>query len=197
VKDKNNIIDEITNFNLQSFKSTKYFFSFLKDLVPPILKFNFQNVIQLKLTVKRDPGILQKWRNTLLVVTHQGHILFLEESPLKNPSEKPNESEIKAENESKINEKKKKLKITDYIIIDELSEGILPNKLVYMYLKTSYGIRGNGKKDDKFVFQIWSYYTGNKKGKQLTLDALTQENLTKIINILNDNNDVNLTQINK
>lgn len=93
--------------------------------------------------------------------------------------------------------KRKKLKITDYIIIDELSEGILPNKLVYMYLKTSYGIMGNGKKDDKFVFQIWSYYTGNKKGKQLTLDALTQENLTKIINILNDNNDVNLTQINK
>ena len=197
VKDKNNIIDEITNFNLQSFKSTKYFFSFLKDLVPPILKFNFQNVIQLKLTVKRDPGILQKWRNTLLVVTHQGHILFLEESSLKNPSDKSNESEIKVENESKINEKKKKLKITDYIIKDELTEGILPNKLVYMYLKTSYGIMGNGKKDDKFLFQIWSYFTGNKKGKQLTVDALTQENLTKIINILNDNNDVNLTQINK
>jgi len=197
VKDKNNIIDEITNFNLQSFKSTKSFFSFLKGLVPPILKFNFQNVIQLKLTVKRDPGILQKWRNTLLVVTHQGHILFLEESTLKNPSEKPNESEIKVENESKINEKKTKLKIADYIIKDELSEGILPNKLVYMYLKTSYGIMGNGKKEDKYLFQIWSYYAGNKKGKQLTVDALTQENLTKIINILNDNNDVNLTQINK
>ena len=66
-----------------------------------------------------------------------------------------------------------------------------------MYLKTSYGIFGTGKKDDKYLFQIWSYYNGNKKYKQLNLDAITQENLTQIINVLNDNNDMNLTQINQ
>ena len=37
----------------------------------------------------------------------------------------------------------------------------------------------------------------NKKYKQLNVDAITQENLTQIINVLNDNNDMNLTQINK
>ena len=66
-----------------------------------------------------------------------------------------------------------------------------------MYLKTSYGIFGTGKKDDKYLFQIWTYYNGNKKNNQLTLDALSQENMTQILNVLNDNNDMNLTQINQ
>ena len=66
-----------------------------------------------------------------------------------------------------------------------------------MYLKTSYGIFGSGKKDDKYLFQIWSFYNGNKKNKQLDVDALSQDNLNKIINVLNDNNEIKLNQINK
>ena len=209
LKEKNDIIDEITNFNLHNFKRTQQFFSFLQDLVPKIIKFNYEDVIQLKLTVKRDAGIIKKWKNTILTVTYQGHILFLEETT-PSGTEKIKESTIKDENEkdkdkegneNKINEKEEKEKEeemnNDIIVKDELSEGILPSKLLYMYLKTSYGIFGIGKKDDKFLFQIWSYYNGNKKYKQLTVDAVTQENLTQIINVLNDNNDMNLTPINQ
>ena len=90
-----------------------------------------------------------------------------------------------------------KLLSNDIIVKDDLSEGILKKNLVYMYLKTSYGIFGTGKKDDKYLLQIWTYYNGNKKNNQLTLDALSQENMTQIINVLNDNNDMNLTQINQ
>ena len=205
LRDKNNIIDEITNFNLHNFKRTKNFFLFLQDLVPKILKFNYENVIQLKIIVKRDAGIIKKWKNTILTVTYQGHILFLEESTPSTNVEKLKESEVKEKEKEKENEKENenenKINIkeinNDIIVKDELSEGILPNKLLYMYLKTSYGIFGTGKKDDKYLFQIWSYYNGNKKYKQLNVDAITQENLTQIINVLNDNNDMNLTQINK
>ena len=201
LKDKNKIIDEITNFNLHNFKRTSQFFSFLDDLVPPIIKFNFSNYIQLKTTIKRDAGIIKKWKNTLLTVTYQGHILLLDEVAPTSNSEKIKEQPIKeekkkeTENENKINEEKKIN--NDIIVKDELSEGILPNKLVYMYLKTSYGIFGTGKKDDKYLFQLWAFYNGNKKNKQLNVDALSQENLTQIINVLNDNNDMNLTQINQ
>ena len=207
LKEKNKIIDEITNFNLHNFKQTQQFFSFLQDLVPKIRKFNYQNVIQLKLIVKRDAGLIKKWKNTLLTVTYQGHILFLEEPPQTNNTDQLKEStakennekgkEDKNENQNKINNPEEEKVNNDFIIKDELSEGILPNKLLYMYLKTSYGIFGTGKKDDKYLFQIWSYYNGNKKYKQLNLDAITQENLTQIINVLNDNNDMNLTQINQ
>ena len=203
LKDKNNIIDEITNFNLHNFKQTRHFFSFLTDLVPKTRKFNFENAIQLKLIIKRDAGLIKKWRNTLLIVTYQGHILLLEETLPVGNTEKIKESvnkeenEKEKENENKINIKQEEKINEDIIVKDELSEGIIPNKLLYMYLKTSYGIFGMGKKDDKYLFQIWSYYYGNKKYKQLNLDAITQENLTQIINVLNDNNDMNLTQINQ
>ena len=208
VKDKNNIIDEITNFNLHNFKKTKSFFEFLQNLVPQLLKFNYRDFIQLKIGVKRDAGIFQKWRNTILTVTYQGHILLLDEDKTQPVPSKSNEAEKKEENDKdkdnvkekdKNNENKIKVaeeKISSGIALkDELSDGILPNKLIYMYLKTSYGIFGTGKKDEKYLFQIWSYYVGDKKNKLLSVDATSQENLTQIINVLNDNNDMNLSKI--
>jgi hypothetical protein len=204
VKDKNNIINEITNFNLHNFKKTKSFFDFLQNLVPQLLKFNYKDFIQLKIGVKRDAGIFQKWRNTILTVTYQGHILLLDEDKTQPVPPKNNETEKKEENDKdKNNENENKINVTEEKISsgialkDELSEGILPNKLVYMYLKTSYGIFGTGKKDDKYLFQIWSYYVGDKKNKLLSVDATSQDNLTQIINVLNDNNDMNLTKIAK
>ena len=207
LKEKNKIIEEITNFNLLNFKSTKFFFSFLLDLVPEIRKFNYENFIQLKIYVKRDAGLFKKWRNTILIVTYQGHILFLEESSSFSNNEKlkestNNNSQIKGslnkENEIKedTNNIENKNK-NDIIVVDELSNGIVPNKLIYIYLKTSYGILIPEKKDDKYLFQLWSYYNGNKKSKELYFDAMNQETLTQVINILNDNNDVNITQIDK
>lgn len=216
IKDKNDIIDEITNFNLLNFKKTKSFFEFLQNLVPQLLKFNYRDFIQLKIGVKRDAGIFQKWRNTLLTVTYQGHILLLDEDKAQPVPAKSNGTEKKKENDNdknkdkdkdiindkdKNNENENKINVTEekvssgIAVKDELSEGILPNKLIYMYLKTSYGIFGTGKKDDKYLFQIWSYYVGDKKYKQLSVDATSQENLTQIINVLNDNNDMNLTKI--
>ena len=208
IKDKKNIIDEITNFNLHNFKKTKSFFEFLQNLVPNLLKFNYKDFIQLKIGVKRDAGIFQKWRNTILIVTYQGHILLLDEDKVQPVPSENNETEKKEEkdkdnvkgkkkkneNENKINVAEEKIS-SGIAVKDELSEGILPNKLIYMYLKTSYGIFGTGKKDDKYLFQIWSYYVGDKKNKLLSVDATSQENLTKIINVLNDNNDMNLTKI--
>ena len=208
IKDKKNIIDEITNFNLHNFKKTKSFFEFLQNLVPQLLKFNYRDFIQLKIGVKRDAGIFQKWRNTILTVTYQGHILLLDEDKAQPIPTKSNETEKKEENEKdnikekdKKNENENKINVAEekissgIAVKDELSEGILPNKLIYMYLKTSYGIFGTGKKDEKYLFQIWSYYVGDKKNKLLSVDATSQENLTQIINVLNDNNDMNLSKI--
>ena len=194
--EKNQIIEEITNFNLLNFKSTKHFFSFLLDLVPQIRKFNFENFIQLKLYVKRDAGVFKKWRNTILIVTYQGHILFLEESSINNSQIKES---LNKENQNKdeINNIKIDKENNAIIVKDELSNGIVPNKLVHMYLSTSYGLLVIGKKEDRYLFQIWSFYNGNKKGKELNVDALNQDNLTQVINILNHNNDLNITQINK
>ena len=55
-----------------------------------------------------------------------------------------------------------------------------------IFLKTSYGITITGKKDEKYYFQLFSYLNGNKKSKEILFDATNQENLTQVINILND-----------
>ena len=212
LNEKNKIIEEITNFNLLNFKSTQFFFSFLIDLVPQIKNFNYDNYIQLKLDIKRDAGLFKKWRNTILIVTYQGHILFLEESLINtnnvNLKESTNNknSQIKEslkeeggvkEEENNIEMKNDNDNNNDIIVKDDLSNGIVPNKLVHIYLKTSYGIFITGKKDEKYLFQLWNFCNGNKKSKELYFDALNQENLTQVINILNDHNDLNLTQIDK
>ena len=196
LKEKNEIIKEITNFNLFNFKSTKHFFSFLLDFVPQIRKFNFENFIQLKIYVKRDAGLIKKWRNTNLIVTYQGHILFLEE-PSYNSSKIKESLNKENKNKDEINNIEINKENNDIIIKDELNNGIVPNKLVHMYLTTSYGISITGKKDDRYLFEIWSFYNGNKKGKELCVDALNQDTLTQVINILNHNNDLNITQIDK
>ena len=211
LKEKDKIIEEITNFNLLNFKSTQFFFSFLIDLVPQIRKFNYDNFIQLKLDIKRDAGLIKQWRNTILIVTYQGHILFLEETSVNSNNEKLKESNnnnlnIK-DSTNKENEIKEEVNIiknkdnsdndNDIIVKDDLSNGIVPEKLVHIYLKTCYGILIPGKKDEKYLFQLWNYCNGNKKSKEFYFDALNQENLTQVINILNDNNDLNITQIDK
>ena len=196
LKEKNEIIKEITNFNLFNFKSTKHFFSFLLDFVPQIRKFNFENFIQLKIYVKRDAGLIKKWRNTNLIVTYQGHILFLEE-PSYNSSKIKESLNKENKNKDEINNIEINKENNDIIIKDELNNGIVPNKLVHMYLTTSYGISITGKKDDRYLFEIWAFYNGNKKGKELYVDALNQDTLTQVINILNHNNDLNITQIDK
>ena len=229
VKNKENIIDQITNFNLQNFKSTKSFFEFLQNLVPNILKFEFQDYIQMKIDVKRDTGIIKRWKKGSMVVTQQGHIIFLDEKgssekkteekkieekkieekkieELKTEEKKTEEKEIEEKNEEKkdesnnINEEEKNKKNgkREYVVKDELSDGIMPNKIVYMYLKTCYGIYCFEKKDDKkFIFQIWTDALNDKKIRHLNIDALSQESLNQVINILNDNNQMNLTPINK
>ena len=196
LKEKNEIIKEITNFNLFNFKSTKHFFSFLLDFVPQIRKFNFENFIQLKIYVKRDAGLIKKWRNTNLIVTYQGHILFLEE-PSYNSSKIKESLNKENKNKDEINNIEINKENNDIIIKDELNNGIVPNKLVHMYLTTSYGLSITGKKDDRYLFEIWAFYNGNKKGKELYVDALNQDTLTQVINILNHNNDLNITQIDK
>ena len=75
-----------------------------KNRVPHCVKFNFENVIQLKTVVKRDAGIIKKWKNTILIVTYQGHILFIEETTPSGNIEKLKESTAK---EKKENEKEK------------------------------------------------------------------------------------------
>ena len=208
VKNKENIIDQITNFNLQNFKSTKSFFEFLQNLVPKILKFDFKDYIQLKINIKRDTGIIKRWKKGPMVVTQQGHIIFLDETgnvdkKTEKKTEEKKEEKNDGNNKININENEKNVKIEkidkkEYIVKDELSDGIVPNKIVYMYLKTCYGIYIFEKKDDKkFIFQIWTDALNDKKIRHLTIDACSQEALNQVINVLNDNNQMNLTETNK
>ena len=84
---ENDDINNLSLFNIKNFKSTELFFKFLLSLIPPKFKVNYEDLIQFKTNVKRDCGIFKGWKESNLVISYQGHILFFDEEELpKNTS---------------------------------------------------------------------------------------------------------------
>ena len=203
----NDIIDNISNFNLNKFKSTKSFFEFLQFLIPPKIKLNYDDLIQFKTKLKRDCGLFKGWKKCHLVISYQGHILFFDEEILKNAGQLGNNIYFDKENfyatdrNLGINNNQteilkgtkfdtKEIKNEEVEINDELSYGIIPQKLVGIYYKSNYGIKKIAKKGQKYLFEIWEKDKDieEKKNKILVFDALDKVNLDNIFVELTDNN---------
>ena len=201
----NNIINDIANFNLNKYKSTKSFFEFLQLLIPSKIKLNYDEVIKFKTKLKRDCGLLKGWKYCYLVISYQGHILFFDEenirntSPLRNlytdkdnfaVSERNFNTNIQtvAQKSMKFNESE--IKNCEIEMNNELNYGIFPQKLVGIYYKNNYGISKKVKKGHKYTFEIWEKEKNieGKKNKILVFDALEQINLDNIFVELTDNN---------
>ena len=205
-------IHNISLFNLKNFKSTEIFFKFLYSLIPPKFQVNYDDVIQFKTNVKRSGGLFKGWKDSNLVISYQGHILFFdEEDTAKNNKNKErsksgyaksvilNKVEVINKNDglSNINnnlEKKDDNNIFKKAFSDETFDkgitkyGIAPEKLSIMYYKTSYGIQKKQHKQGKYLFEIWEKGIGNKRNKINIFDALDQKNLENILLELTETN---------
>ncbi len=102
---------------------------------------------------------------------------------------KKNNNEI--ENEIRMTlQEKIKIRFCDDEPKEQFSLGIEPSKLVYMYFKKTYGIQKVNLKDKRPLIEIWENKDGIDKDKYLVVDALTHDNLNKILMILNENNSI-------
>ena len=75
---KNDDIEDVIKFNLINYQSSETFTQFLMNLIPSKFPFEYKDIVELKIGIKRNSGIIKGWRNSLLVITYQGHILIFD-----------------------------------------------------------------------------------------------------------------------
>ena len=197
---KNEIINDLSKFDLQYFKNTEIFFDFLKNLIPPTYQFKYEDGIQFKTGVKRDCGLFKRWKECQLVISYQGHILFFDEENTKNNINNilDNEEVQKKAQSVIINNVNFKTSpglddLNDNQIKNKI-EGkngivIIPQYLSIMYYKNNYGIRKKKSQNKgKFLFEIWEKGVGNKRNKINVIDALNAKNLENILLELTETN---------
>ena len=197
---KNEIINDLSKFDLQYFKNTEIFFDFLKNLIPPTYQIKNEDGIQFKTGVKRDCGLFKRWKECQLVISYQGHILFFDEENTKNNINNilDNEEVQKKAQSVIINNVNFKtspgLDDLNDIQIKNKIEGkngivIIPQYLSIMYYKNNYGIRKKKNQNKgKFLFEIWEKGVGNKRNKINVIDALNAKNLENILLELTETN---------
>lgn len=193
---KNVDIEEVINFNLITYNSSSSFIQFLMKLIPQKFSFKFKDIIELKMNIKRNSGLIKGWRNSLLVVTYQGHIFIFDQDSeqgviAKNDLNKKNDikmsrkeiiNSIIEENNIK-NENKKEDKNEN----DDLYEAIKNNKLIINYWRSNFGMVKLISKDNKKLLQLYEDYMGFRQYRPTIIDVMTENNLNILISTILNN----------
>ena len=180
---KNDDIEEVINFNLINYNSSERFIQFLMKLIPVKFDFKFKDIIELKMDVKRNSGIIKGWKNSLLIITYQGHIYIFDKDGdiggLGNNTSKKEiiNSIIDEEDKNKKNENEN----------EDLYEAIKNNKLITNYWRSNLGVVKLVSKDDKKLLQFYEDYMGFRQYRPIIIDVINDNNLNILINTLSNN----------
>ena len=180
---KNDDIEEVINFNLINYNSSERFIQFLMKLIPVKFDFKFKDIIELKMDVKRNSGIIKGWKNSLLIITYQGHIYIFDKDGdiggLGNNTSKKEiiNSIIDEEDKNKKNENEN----------EDLYEAIKNNKLIINYWRSNLGVVKLVSKDGKKLLQFYEDYMGFRQYRPIIIDVINDNNLNILINTLSNN----------
>ena len=190
---KNEDIEEVLNFNLITYHSSNNFIQFLLKLVPPKFPFKFKDIIELKMNIKRNSGIIKGWRNSLLVITYQGHLLIFDQDG------EPAGDLSRGSDGNKNWKKMSRKEIINSIIIDDdknehnknenddLYEAIKNNKSMIYYWRSNLKAVKLNSKDDKKLVQLYEDYMGYRQYRPTLIDLLNDNNLNMFINVISNN----------
>ena len=178
---KSEDIEEVINFNLINYNSSERFIQFLMKLIPSKFPFRFKDIIELKMNIKRNSGIIKGWKNALLVITYQGHIYIFdkdgETGAIGSRKEIINsiidDDKIKNKNEENENE--------------DLYEAIKNNKLITNYWRSNFGAVKLLSKDNKKLLQFYEDYLGYRQYRPTEIDVINDDNYNLLINTLSNN----------
>ena len=179
---KNDDIEEVINFNLINYNSSERFIQFLMKLIPAKFDFKFKDIIELKMDVKRNSGIIKGWKNSLLIITYQGHIYIFDKDGdiggLGNNKSKKEiiNSIIDEEDKNKKNENEN----------EDLYEAIKNNKLITNYWRNNLGVVKLVSKDGKKLLQFYEDYMGFRQCRPIIIDVINDNNLNILINTLSN-----------
>lgn len=189
---KNNQIEDVINFNLINYQSSESFIQFLMNLIPPKFPFVYKDIIELKINIKRNSGIIKGWRNSLLVITYQGHILIFDkdgDTTGKNDINSGLQNDKKMSRKQIINsiieegDSKKEAKNKN----EDIYEVVKNNKLITNYYVKSLGILRLNSKEDKKIVQIHEDYLGFRQYRPMIIDVIDENNFNNLVNTVSNN----------
>ena len=82
-KVKKELISDKDTFSIEKYDNIVLFFEWLISISPQPTDLKVDELIIKKMELKRNPGIFSKWKNTNMVMTKQGHIIFFDK--VENP----------------------------------------------------------------------------------------------------------------
>ena len=174
---KSDDIEDAIKFNLINYNSSGDFIQFLMRLIPLKFSFKFKDVIELKMNIKRNSGIIKGWRNSLLIITYQGHIFIFDQDGNLSKKELIN-SIIDEKHNEDIKEKNDE---------EDLYEVIKNNKLIINYWRSNFGMVKLSSKDHQKLVQFYEDYMGFSQYRPIIIDVINDNNLNILINILSNN----------
>ena len=174
---KSDDIEDAIKFNLINYNSSGDFIQFLMRLIPLKFSFKFKDVIELKMNIKRNSGIIKGWRNSLLIITYQGHIFIFDQDGNLSKKELIN-SIIDEKHNEDIKEKNDE---------ENLYEVIKNNKLIINYWRSNFGMVKLSSKDNQKLVQFYEEYMGFSQYRPIIIDVINDNNLNILINILSNN----------
>ena len=188
---KNDDIEDVIKFNLINYQSSESFTQFLMNLIPSKFPFEYKDVVELKMDIKRNSGIIKGWRNSLLIITYQGHILIFDkdgDAMGKNDISSSIQNDKKISRSQIINsiigevDSKKEAKNKN----EDLYEAIKNNKFITNYWISSFGIARLNSKDDKKLVQIHEDYMGFRQYRPIIIDVIDENNFNNLVNIVSN-----------
>ena len=188
---KNDDIEDVIKFNLINYQSSESFTQFLMNLIPSKFPFEYKDVVELKMDIKRNSGIIKGWRNSLLIITYQGHILIFDkdgDAMGKNDISSSIQNDKKISRSQIINsiigevDSKKEAKNKN----EDLYEAIKNNKFITNYWISSFGIARLNSKDDKKLVQIHEDYMGFRQYRPIIIDVINENNFNNLVNTVSN-----------
>ena len=186
---KSDEIEEVVNFNLIKYNNTTNFIQFLMKLIPVKFPITFKEVIELKMDIKRNPGILKRWKNSLLITTYQGHIYIFDKEGGGDYSDSQNKKIMTRKDiiNSIIEEDNVKNKKEEINENRDLYEAIKNNKLIANYWRDNFGMVKLVSNDNKKLVQLYEDYLGFRQYRTIIIDVINDNNLTNLVNTISLN----------
>ena len=184
---KSDDINEVLNFHLINYKNCSNFIQFLLKLIPPHFEFKYKEIIELKLKIKRYSGIFKGWKNALLVITFQGHLLIIDydwESPINSDKKITKKDIINAI----IDEDIEKNDIEDNKDLYNAIREIKDKKNVINYWIKNIRINQFNSKNKKRILQIHEQYDGYNPLRITEIDTINDDNLSRLVTTVSSYN---------
>ncbi len=191
---KKDEIEDIINFNLINYDSSEKFIQFLMRLIPEKHIFKFNDLVELKMNIKKSGGLLLGWKNILLITTYQSHIYLFNQDKKKESDKKKEEDLNKKmskkdiinsiiDEDNKIEEIKKNEK-TDFIL---LYDALKDKKLFASYTRNNFGMVNLISNNSKTWVQFYENYNDFKQYNPIIIDMISEKNINALTETIRAN----------